>query len=141
MKSINIFLIISLLVLSINASAQTRREDRIDEEYRKCLMKDTSYAVLADCSFKAYEKWDKELNKAYNKLIEKIKKEKNKEAMRQAQAAWRAYRDAEFNAYNYMFNQPGNEMAIMREEGRIEVVRERTLQLRAYIEALKIEKE
>ena len=141
MNPINCFLTFLLLALSFHSTAQTRKEDHIDEEYHQCLMNDTSYAVLADCSFKAYEKWDKELNKAYSKLIEKIKKEIDKEAMKHAQDAWRAYRDAEFNAFNFMFNKPGNEMSIMREEGRIEIVRERTLQLRAYIEALKTEKE
>ena len=130
-----------LFVLAFNCNAQTRKEDQIDEDYHKCLMNDTSYAVLADCSFKAFEQWNKELNKAYGKLLEKIKKEKDREAMKQSQAARIAYKDAEFKAYNFVFNLPGNEMSIMREEGRIEVVRERTLQLRAYIEALKTDKE
>ncbi len=135
-----LFLLLSLTIIT-DCNAQTRKEDQIDEDYHKCLMNDTSYAVLADCSFKAFEQWNKELNKAYGKLLEKIKKEKDREAMKQSQAAWIAYKDAEFKAYNFVFNLPGNEMSIMREEGRIEVVRERTLQLRAYIEALKTDKE
>jgi uncharacterized protein YecT (DUF1311 family) len=141
MNQYRYIIVLLLLFLAFSGNAQTRKEDQIDEEYHKCLMNDTSYAVLADCSFKAFEQWDKELNKAYGKLLEKIKKEKDREAMKESQAAWIAYKDAEFKAYNFVFNLPGNEMSIMREEGRIEVVRERTLQLRAYIEALKIEKE
>jgi len=117
--------------------AQDVKEDRIDEEYRKCLLSDTSYANVADCSFAAFGKWDKEMNKAYNKLLDRLKKEKEKDALKQAQAAWKSYKDAEFTAYDFMFNQPGNKMSLMRAEGRIEVVRERTLQLRAYLEALK----
>ena len=137
MKFTPICFLIFMLASSGSCLAQTNREDHIDEEYRQCLLRDTAYVNISDCSFKAFEQWHKEMSKAYDKLLDKLKKEKDRTAMKQAQSAWLAYKDAEFNSYDYMFNLPGNKMSLMRAEARIEVVRERTLQLRAYIEALK----
>ena len=125
------------LVAAINCRAQTAKEDRIDAEYHKCLLKDTSYATLCNCSFEAFGKWDKEMDKTYKKLLNTLKKDKDKTALKQSQKAWLAYKDAEFNNYNNMFNQPGNKWSILRQDGRVEIVRARTLQLRNYLEALK----
>ena len=136
MKKSILFVMLLSVVSGISARAQTPKEDRIDEEYHQCLLKDTSYANVSACSFAAYSKWDKEMNKTFNKFIGKLKKDKDKAAMKQSQKAWLAYRDAEFSSYNFMFDRPGNRWSVLRQEGRIEIVRERTLQLRAYLEAL-----
>lgn len=116
---------------------QTEREDVIDLEYHDCLRKDSSYANICDCAFVAYGRWDKELNKTYDKLLKTIRKEEDKETLRQSQKAWLAYRDAEFTTYNYIFNLQGNRWCSIRQNERIEMVRSRTLQLRYYLESLK----
>jgi uncharacterized protein YecT (DUF1311 family) len=136
MNQIKHFFLLLLLAATLQSAGQTKKQDRIDEEYEQCLRKDTSYTGVSNCSFEAYGKWNKEMTKTYNKLISKLKTEKNKAAMKQSQKAWLTYRDAEFNSYNYMFNQPGNKWDILRQQGRIEIVRERTLQLRDYLESI-----
>ena len=116
---------------------ETRREDKIDITYRECLMKDTSVATRANCGFEAYKSWEHEMNIAYNRLLKELKKDKNKTALKQAQAAWIAYKNAEFASYDIMLNLPGGKWQGIRQDYRIEVVRERALQLRSYLETLK----
>jgi len=121
----------------VHCSAQTIKEDHIDEEYHKCLLKDTGYVTICDCAFVAYEKWEKEMNNTYDKLLKTLKKEKEKTALKQSQNAWATYKEAEFTTYNYIFNIPGNKWCSIRQDGRIDIVRSRTLQLRNYLESLK----
>ncbi len=130
-----------LLVTAFQSRAQAvkegRKEDRIDVEYDACLTKDTSSANICDCAFVAYDKWNKELDNAYRKLLKNLKREKDKTALKQAQLAWVAFRDAEFKAYDFMFNVPGGKWCSLRQDGRIDIVRARTLQLRSYAESFK----
>ena len=128
---------ITLLLLAIKADAQSEKEDAIDLAYRNCLLKDTSSGNIDGCAFIAYGNWNKELDKAYDRLLKELKKSKDKAALKQSQTAWKAYRDAEFTSYDNMFNCPGNKYCLMRQNGRIDIVRSRALQLRGYYEALK----
>ena len=130
-------LLLPFLLLAINVSAQTVKEDAIDIAYRDCLLKDTSSGNIDACAFIAYGKWNKELDNAYNKLMKSLKKAKDKAALKQSQIAWKAYRDAEFTSYNNMFNCPGNKWCRRRQDGRIDIVRARVLQLRGYAESMK----
>ncbi len=130
-------ILILFLLVAFHVSAQTVKEDAIDIAYRDCLLKDTSSGNIDACAFIAYGKWDKELDKAYGKLMKELKKTKDKAALKQSQAAWKAYRDAEFTSYNNMFNCPGNKWCMRRQDGRIDIVRARVLQLRSYAEAMK----
>lgn len=125
-----------LVASAINCNAQTDKEEVIDMAYHDCLSKDTSYANICDCAFAAFGKWDKEMNKAYDKLLKTIKKDTDKEALKQSQKAWLAYKDAEFNTYNFIFNFQGNKWSTIRQNERIEMIRSRTLLLRNYLEAL-----
>jgi len=141
---IKLFRNLSLFVLLITASqsrAQTvgedHKEDRIDVEYNECITKDSSYANICNCAFVAYDKWTKELDIAYKKLLKNLKKETDKTALKQAQAAWILFKDAEFKAYDNIFNIPGGKWCGLRQDGRIDIVRGRALQLRSYAEALR----
>ena len=129
-------LVVLLVGTFCNSLAQTRKEDRIDEEYQKCIAKDTSYVNLSNCAFVAFAQWDKEMEKTYKKLLKATKKGKDMNALIQAQKAWVAYKNAEFNSYNNMYNLPGNKWSMLRLDSRIELVRARTLQLRGYLESL-----
>ena len=130
-------LLIPLLLFAYHHSAQTGKEDVIDIDFQDCLLKDTSSGNIDGCAFVAYGKWNKELDKAYDKLMKSLKKPKDKAALKQSQIAWKAYRDAEFTSYDNMFNCPGNKWCLLRQSGRIDIVRARTLQLRSYAESMK----
>jgi uncharacterized protein YecT (DUF1311 family) len=123
--------VLFLVALNFSVAAQDRQFP-IDREYQECLAKDTSAGNLYNCSFEAYAAWDRMMDKEFKKLIRNLRSDKDKSAMKQAQTAWMAYRDAEFKSYDNMFNRPGSYWIRMRAQGRIEVVRARALQLAAY---------
>ncbi len=129
--------LLTLWFFSSPASAQSSKEDAIDIAYRDCLLKDTSSGNIDACAFVAYGKWNKELDKTYDKLMKTLKKTKDKNALKQSQTAWKAYRDAEFTSYDNMFNSPGKKWCALRQSGRIDIVRTRVLQLRGYLESMK----
>jgi uncharacterized protein YecT (DUF1311 family) len=133
--------LIVLLASAANGHAQTlreeRQEDRIDVEYNECLNKDSSSVNICNCAFVAYDKWNKELDNAYKKVLKTLKKEKDRDALKQSQTAWVVFKDAEFKAYDFMFNIPGTNWCSLRQDGRIDIVRARTLQLRSYAESFK----
>ena len=134
-----LFALVTLLTISATRShAQEVKQDPIDLEYYAAILKDTSVAGISTCSFTAYKKWEKEMNNAYDRLNRMLKKDKEKQALKQSQTAWKAYRDAEFTSYDHMFNRPGSKWCFSRQDGRVDVVRARALQLRSYIEALKL---
>jgi uncharacterized protein YecT (DUF1311 family) len=115
----------------LSAHAQDKQYP-IDREYQDCLAKDTSAGNLYTCAFEAYAAWDRMMDKEYKKLLRNLRSDKDRNAMKQAQTAWIAYRDAEFKSYDNMFNRPGANWIRMRAEGRIDVVRARALQLADY---------
>ena len=138
MKPLNqirsVLTIVSLLAV---APCFAQQQDPIDQAYQTCLQKDTSTANICACAFTAYGKWETEMNNAYKKLSKTLKTDKDKAALKQAQAAWLAYKEAEFTNYDHIFNRPGGKWCGIRQDNRIEMIRARTLQLRAYTEALK----
>ena len=130
-------LFLFLLFFTIRCSAQSENANPIDIDYHACLAKDTSYANVCNCAYTAYDKWDKEMDKAYGKLLKILKKEKDKNVLKESQTAWMAYRDAEFKSYDNMFDLPGAKWCGLRQDGRIDIVRSRAVQFSNYIEVLK----
>jgi uncharacterized protein YecT (DUF1311 family) len=130
-------LIIILLLSVFQGYAQTAKEDKIDEEFHGCLVKDTTQANISVCAFVAYDKWNKEMQISYKKLLKAVKKDKDRTAIRQSQTAWTAYKNAEFKSYDNMFNHQGRKWILLRKEGQIAIVRTRALQLRSYLDAIK----
>ena len=61
------------LLMFMSSHAQTARQKEIDETFRNCVTKDTTYANISNCAFVAYAKWDKEMADAYKKLMHEQK--------------------------------------------------------------------
>jgi len=126
-----------LLAGALNCSAQKQGDqDPIDKAYENCKLEHSDAAGIANCAFEAYKHWDSELNKYYNRILKSLKKQGDIGSFKNAQKAWVAFRDAEFTAYNGMFNRPGDQWATIRAENRIAIVRARALQLRNYSDSL-----
>ena len=129
---------IFLLFITSLCGAQTAKENDIDKEYNKCIARDTSTGNIGNCAFTAYGKWNKEMDDAYKKLLDMMKKNDSaKIALRKSQEAWVAYRDAEFSSYDRMFNYSGCKWCLIRHDDRIGLVRARALLLQNYIESFK----
>lgn len=121
-----------------NAGHAQATIDPIDKAYESCKQEHNTAAGMANCAFDAYKSWNNELNKYYNRIIKLLTKHGDISSFKNAQKTWVAYRDAEFTAYNNMFNKPGDRWAVIRAENRIALVRARVLQLRSYCDSLQI---
>jgi uncharacterized protein YecT (DUF1311 family) len=140
MMKFNKTLTLICLLFTGVASAQIKKDHAIDREFSKCISKDTSVATICNCAFIAIDKWNKEMDKTYDKLLKALKKEEEKAALKESQTAWKAFRDAEFKSYDYMFNIQGRKWCNIRQDGRVDMVRTRALQLQSYLDALKTQK-
>lgn len=114
--------------------------DPIDKAYESCKQEHNTTAGMANCAFDAYKSWNNELNKYYNRVLKLLRKQGDISSFKNAQKAWVAFRDAEFTAYNNMFNKQGDRWTVIRAENRIALVRARALQLHSYYDSLQIKR-
>jgi uncharacterized protein YecT (DUF1311 family) len=118
------------------ASGTCASENSIDAGLEKCLGSDSTTAHMLDCSYKAYDEWDKELNKNYNLLLSKLDPSE-REILRNAQRQWLLSRDADFKAIDAVYaHKSGTLYAPMRVTDRTDIVKARALQLRGYVDLI-----
>lgn len=141
MNSVKLLPLFTALFIAINCPAQTdEKEEQIDREYKTCMGSDTSAGTVSNCAYIAYDKWQNEMDKYYNRIVKDLRKPTDKASFKQSQEAWLAFKDAEFASYNHMFNIQGSKWYILRLTSRIDVLRERTLQLKKYYEIIDSER-
>lgn len=127
-KSVSLFFI---LLFSVFSFAQSQ----IDVELKKCLGKDDSTANQRNCTISAQKSWDKELNKYYQSISKKLSTSGKKELL-EAQRNWISFRDSEFKLINkYYFEvKKGTIFQVIAENKRLEIIKERALQLKEFDE-------
>ena len=120
-----------LLTINILSFAQ----NKIDADLEKCLSKDNSTAGQRSCISSAQKLWDKELNKSYLSLSQKLSKNGKSELL-EAQRSWMKFRDSEFKLIDkYYFDvRKGTLFYVIAENRKLEIVKERALQIKEYVE-------
>ena len=127
------FALLSVLLLATVPMAQEERRHPIDKALEACIDKNGSTAGMVQCTDNAYAAWDKELNKNYGDLMRALKP-KQKETLRLAQLAWIKYRDLQFNLIDSIYDTMDGTMYIpMRVSARMQVVKERALELKDFL--------
>jgi uncharacterized protein YecT (DUF1311 family) len=125
---------IFLLLLATVSLAQKEPDHPIDKALEACVEKDGSNAGIIECTGKAYQAWDKELNKNYGALMRKLKPAQ-KEALKAAQLGWIKQRDVDFKFIDSIFDTLEGTMYIsMRIESKTELVKVRALQLKSFVD-------
>lgn len=127
------FALALLLVLPVQAKDA---RNTIDLTTESCLNTNDSTAGMLECFSRAEKEWDTELNRVYKALQSKLKPA-GQDALKQAQRAWIAQRDKEFELINAIHAQMDGSMwiAVMAEK-RADVIKERALALQSYLELL-----
>ena len=122
-----------LFLLSINIFSLA--QNKIDQDLEKCLSQRNSTAGQVSCVSSARGSWDKELNKSYLSLSQKLSKTEKNELV-EAQRNWMKFRDSEFKLIDkYYFGvKKGTLFYVIAENKKLEIVKERTLQLKDYDE-------
>lgn len=107
----------------------------IDQDLEKCLSQRNSTAGQVSCVSSAQQSWDKELNKFYISLSQKLSKTAKKELL-EAQRNWVSFRDSEFKLINkyYVDIKKGTLFYLIAENRKLQIIKERALQLKEYDE-------
>ncbi len=106
----------------------------IDDQLKTCLdsAKNQTTAGIINCTHKAKDAWDKELNKYYKQLMTKLNADE-KEKLKTAQINWLAYRDSEYlfsgTAYR---NLQGTMWLVVNADRQMQIVKSRALELKSY---------
>src|SRR5712691_9934792 len=115
------------LLLSVTIYSQQTPQHPIDKALEACLDKDSTTVGMVDCIGKAYEKWDKELNRIYAELMKKLIPE-GKANLKDAQLHWLKFRDSEFKLQDSIYSTLEGTMYIpMRASDRMELVKKRAV--------------
>ena len=117
-----------------------RTEHVIDKQLNACLDSAENQTTLGmiECTIRAEDLWDVELNKYYKLLMGVLNKEQ-KILLKDAQVKWLAYRDSELNlSSDIYYGMEGTMWRIVYADRRMEIVKKRAEELRIYYEALKL---
>jgi uncharacterized protein YecT (DUF1311 family) len=132
------FIFMFLIFSGIMFAQEKKDQHPIDKWLDDCLAigKNQSTAGTIDCIDKAYEKWDKELNKVYRELMAKLKPDDQK-VLKEAQKEWIKHRDMEFKLLDKIYGYKEGTMYLpMHADSRMEIVRGRANKLQDYIDLL-----
>lgn len=114
------------------APATHAAKHHIDGYLESCIAADSTTAGMINCTNQAYSLWDEELNLKYTNLMSSLSPAE-KQALRNSQRQWIAFRDAEFKAIDALYNRLDGTMYLpMRVADRLEIVKARVLQLSGY---------
>ncbi|QQZ28152.1 DUF1311 domain-containing protein [Thiothrix subterranea] len=123
------------VMVALPVQAKTA-QDTIDLTTESCLTTNDSTAGMLECFSRAEKEWDTELNRVYKALQSELKPAAQ-DALKQAQRAWMAQRDKEFELINAIHQQMDGTMWIAVMAGkRADVVKTRALALQDYLDLL-----
>ena len=125
----------SIVIFFLFATIFPLAQNKIDQILEKCLNQDNSTAGQRNCIISAQQSWDKELNKSYTSLNQKLNKTAKKELL-EAQRNWVSFRDSEFKLINkYYFDvKKGTIFQVISENKKLQIIKERALQLKEFDE-------
>src|SRR5205809_500344 len=113
------------LLLSVTIYPQQTPQHPIDKALEACLDKDSTTAGMVDCIGKAYDKWDKELNRVYAELMKRLSPAARVK-LKEAQVQWLKFRDAEFQMQGGIYSKLEGTLYIpMSADSRMQVVKNR----------------
>ena len=122
------------LIPGLALSAEKPKKHPIDKALEDCMEKDWSTAGMANCTYKAEQMWDKELNRNYRALMQKLP-QADREVLRSAQKKWLEFRDNEFKLIDSIYAKLQGTMYIpMRASEAEEIVKKRALELANYLD-------
>jgi uncharacterized protein YecT (DUF1311 family) len=116
-----------------------RKENAVDSWLADCMEKDPSTQGTNACLVQALARWDNEMNRAYRELAGRLDAGR-KNALREAQRAWVAFRDRELAWLGDFYGGlEGSMYGSMLAADRVEVTRKRALELDSLLDVLEQE--
>jgi uncharacterized protein YecT (DUF1311 family) len=112
---------------------------RIDNKMNQCLESPESQSTMGirECSNRAKEDWEKELNSVYKRLVKLLSKE-DQDLLKKSQLAWLEFRKKEIEYLWSMISKlEGSMYPMIADEKEMEITRKRTLELIDYEKIIK----
>jgi len=138
-KRILVVILVIVSMFTLPLFAQDKHPiDKLEEE---CIEKDSTTAGMNNCAMEACKQWDVELNKYYELLLGILSIEE-KQQLKVAQVAWLKYRDLEtkFRMDTFLNNQ-GTMYSNMAMSEKLDIIKQRALELKSLYGTLKSAKE
>ena len=111
--------------------------DPIDKIEQDCISKTADTQEINKCSQKAQELWKKDINKNLAEL-KKILSAEDYKKLQLSQTSWENYIDKEYGFINSLTSYTQGTMYLNTKEGwRTEILKQRALTLRGYLNTLK----
>lgn len=137
MKYITLLFLSCILDIEVYAQEE-KKQHSIDKLLQECLNieQNQTAAGMIECTNRAQERWDKELNKNYSLLISKLSADE-KEKLKVAQRNWITYRDKEMEfARTMCVNIQGTMWRVVFADRQMEMTKQRALELKVYADNL-----
>lgn len=120
-----------------NQNAAIEVLDPIDKIEQDCISKTADTQEMNKCSQKAQQLWEKDINKNLAELKEILSAEDYKK-LQLSQTSWENYMDKEYEFINSLTSYTQGTMYLNTREGwRTEILKQRALTLRGYLNTLK----
>ena len=120
-----------------NQNAAIEVLDPIDKIEQDCISKTADSQEMNKCSQKAQQLWEKDINKNLAELKEILSAEDYKK-LQLSQTSWENYIDKEYGFINSLTSYTQGTMYLNTKEGwRTEILKQRALTLRGYLNTLK----
>ena len=136
MKKLFLIFIFLIFLSCCYSTAQTTIHP-IDKAEQDCISKTADTQEMNKCSQKAQELWKKDINKNLAELKEILSAEDYKK-LQLSQTSWENYIDKEYGFINSLTSYTQGTMYLNTKEGwRTEILKQRALTLRGYLNTLK----
>ena len=130
-------LLTTLILFLIISSVLAQNDHPIDKSFKECISKSKCItSEMEKCGEEAYMKWEIELNKYYNLLVDILDKEA-KDKLVQSQLAWIKFKNLEFEFIPDYFQDIGSYIGPTIIENKIRIIKARALELKVYYETVK----
>jgi len=121
-----------MIFAAIGFAEEKEKQHPIDAWEEKCIASDSTTAGMTECTLKAMEMWNREMNRIYKELLKKLPK-KQKVLLKQSQIQWIKFRDAEFNFTTEFYGSfDGTIWRNVWAGEKLSLIKERTLKLQIY---------
>ena len=137
MRALLLTILLSFIIKSVPLFSQNSNQHPIDKWLNDCITQNQSTTEMLECAKEAYTKWDKELNNVYKELM-KLLDSNSQKKLKESQKQWLKYRDEEFSFIGQLYSTKEGTMYLpMRYFDMIEIIKNRVLILKNYIQVLK----
>ena len=116
-------------------NAQNEQKHSIDKMEEICLSNKSSTQEMNECTFKAINAWNKEIEK-YLVLLKNITSKDDFENIQISQKNWEKFRDSEIVVYNLIQQKEGTMFQNISTGFKRELIKQRAIELKSLYETL-----